>query len=130
VRKLRESGVTIVLTTHYIDEAEDMADRVGVIHHGKIILVEDKVTLMRKLGKKRLTMRIEPALARLPPALAAHGAALSEDGAELTYVYNPGGSRDAVPALLEDLRAAGIGLKDLETTQSSLEDIFVNLVRE
>ena len=130
VRELRESGVTIVLTTHYIEEAEDMADRIGVIHHGKIILVEDKVTLMRKLGKKRLTLRIEPALARLPPDLAARGVALSDDGTELTYVYDPGGSRDAVPALLEDLRGAGIELKDLETTQSSLEEIFVNLVRE
>ena len=130
VRELRESGVTIVLTTHYIEEAEDMADRIGVIHHGKIILVEDKVTLMRKLGKKRLTMRIEPALARLPPDLAAHGVALSDDGTELTYVYDPGGSRAAVPGLLENLRGAGIRLKDLETTQSSLEEIFVDLVRE
>ena len=118
VRELRESGVTIVLTTHYIDEAEDMADRIGVIHHGKIILVEDKVTLMRKLGKKRLTIRIEPALARLPPDLAAHGVALSDDGTELTYVYDPGGSRDAVASLLEDLRGAGIGVKDLETPRA------------
>ena len=130
VRSLRESGVTIVLTTHYIDEAEDMADRVGVIHHGKIILVEDKVTLMRKLGKKRLTLRIAPALAQLPPALAARGLTLGAEGSELSYVYDPGSSQDAVPALLDDLRREGIELKDLETTQSSLEDIFVNLVRE
>ena len=130
VRSLRESGVTIVLTTHYIDEAEDMADRVGVIHHGKIILVEDKVTLMRKLGKKRLTLRIAPALAQLPPALAARGLTLGAAGSELSYVYDPGSSQDAVPALLDDLRREGIELKDLETTQSSLEDIFVNLVRE
>src|SRR5450432_84526 len=130
VRSLRESGVTIVLTTHYIDEAEDMADRVGVIHRGKIILVEEKVTLMRKLGKKRLTLRIEPALALIPPALAGRGLTLSADGAELSYVYDPGGAQDAVPALLEDLQRQGIKLKDLETTQSSLEDIFVNLVRE
>jgi ABC-2 type transport system ATP-binding protein len=130
VRGLRESGVTIVLTTHYIDEAEDMADRIGVIRQGKIILVEEKVTLMKKLGKKRLTMRIAPALAVLPPELAARGLTLDADGSELTYVYDPGGSRDAVPALLDDLRQAGIKLKDLETTQSSLEDIFVNLVRE
>jgi ABC-2 type transport system ATP-binding protein len=130
VRSLRESGVTIVLTTHYIDEAEDMADRVGVIHHGKIILVEDKVTLMRKLGKKRLTLRVAPALAQLPPALAARGLTLGAAGSELSYVYDPGSSQDAVPALLDDLRREGIELKDLETTQSSLEDIFVNLVRE
>ncbi len=130
VRGLREQGVTIVLTTHYIDEAEDMADRVGVIRHGRIILVEDKVTLMKKLGKKRLTLRIEPALAQMPPALAARGLTLCGDGSELTYVYDPGGSQDAVPALLEALREAGLQVKDLETTQSSLEDIFVNLVRE
>jgi ABC-2 type transport system ATP-binding protein len=130
VRKLRESGVTIVLTTHYIDEAEDMADRVGIIQHGRIVLVEDKVTLMRKLGKKRLTMRIEPALIALPASLSAHGVTLSGDGSELTYLYDPGGSRDAVAALLEEVRDAGIGLKDLETKQSSLEDIFVNLVQE
>ena len=130
VRSLRESGVTIVLTTHYIDEAEDMADRVGVIHHGKIILVEEKVTLMRKLGKKRLTLHIAPALAQLPAALAARGLTLGADGSELSYVYDPGSSQDAVPALLDDLRREGIELKDLETTQSSLEDIFVNLVRE
>src|SRR5450755_2000000 len=130
VRGLRESGVTIVLTTHYIDEAEDMADRVGVIRHGKIILVEDKVTLMNKLGKKRLTLRVEPALAQVPPALAARGLTLNGDGTELTYVYDPGGARDAVPALLDELRQAGVQIKDLETTQSSLEDIFVNLVRE
>jgi ABC-2 type transport system ATP-binding protein len=130
VRGLRESGVTIVLTTHYIDEAEDMADRVGVIRHGKIILVEDKVTLMKKLGKKRLTLRIAPPLAALPVSLHTDGLALNGDGSELTYVYDPGGSQDAIPALLDSLRRADIQVKDLETTQSSLEEIFVNLVRE
>ena len=130
VRGLRESGVTIVLTTHYIDEAEDMADRVGVIRHGKIILVEDKVTLMKKLGKKRLTLRIAPALAAIPPTLATEGLSLSADGGELAYVYDSAGSQDAIPALLDALRSAGIQVKDLETTQSSLEEIFVNLVRE
>jgi ABC-2 type transport system ATP-binding protein len=130
VRGLRDQGVTIVLTTHYIDEAEDMADRVGVIRHGKIILVEDKVTLMKKLGKKRLTLRIEPALAQIPPALSVGGLTLGAGGTELAYVYDPGGAQDAVAALLEGLRQAGIRVKDLETTQSSLEDIFVNLVRE
>jgi ABC-2 type transport system ATP-binding protein len=135
VRGLRASGVTIVLTTHYIDEAEDMADRVGIIRHGKIILVEDKATLMRKLGKKRLTLQIEPPLTELPPRLAAiSGLTLAAGGAELNYVYDPGGTQDAVPALLEALRGslpeAGVRVKDLETAQSSLEEIFVNLVRE
>ena len=130
VRGLREQGVTIVLTTHYIDEAEDMADRVGVIRHGKIILVEDKVTLMRKLGKKRLTLHIEPTLTQIPPALIADGLTLGADGSTLSYVYDPGGSEDAIPSLLEDLRLAGVRVRDLETTQSSLEEIFVNLVRE
>ena len=130
VRGLREQGVTIVLTTHYIDEAEDMADRVGVIRHGKIILVEDKVTLMKKLGKKRLTLRIEPALAVLPPSLATTGLTLGAGGTEISYVYDPGGEQDAVAALLDALRDAGVRVKDIETSQSSLEEIFVNLVRE
>ena len=130
VRGLREKGVTIVLTTHYIDEAEDMADRVGVIRHGKIILVEDKVTLMKKLGKKRLTLRIEPALAVLPPCLATTGLTLGAGGTEISYVYDPGGAQDAVAALLDALRDAGVRVKDIETSQSSLEEIFVNLVRE
>jgi ABC-2 type transport system ATP-binding protein len=130
VRGLRASGVTIVLTTHYIDEAEDMADRVGVIRQGKIILVEDKATLMRKLGKKRLTLRLVPPLAALPSGLPASGLSLSADGGELSYVYDPGSAQDAVPALLDALRAAGVRVQDLETTQSSLEDIFVKLVRE
>jgi ABC-2 type transport system ATP-binding protein len=130
VRGLRASGVTIVLTTHYIAEAEDMADRIGVIRHGKIILVEDKATLMRKLGTKRLTLRIEPALAGIPASLADSGLALGAGGSELTYAYDPAGAQDAVPALLDGLRQAGIRIKDVETTQSSLEDIFVSLVRE
>jgi len=130
VRGLRESGVTIVLTTHYIAEAEDMADRVGVIRQGKIILVEDKVTLMRKLGTKRLTLRVEPPLAQVPPSLAASGLALGAGGSELVYAYDPGGAQDAVAAVLERLRDAGIRIKDVETTQSSLEEIFVNLVRD
>ena len=130
VRRLRDSGVTIMLTTHYIDEAEDMADRIGVIHHGKIILVEDKVTLMRKLGTKRLTLRIDPALTALPASLAGSGLAIGADGSELTYAYDPGRAQDAVPALLDGLRDAGIRVNDVETTQSSLEDIFVSLVRE
>ena len=130
VRALRESGVTIVLTTHYIEEAEDMADRVGVISHGKIILVEDKVRLMRKLGKKQLTVQLQHPLAQVPTALASHQLTLNTEGTELTYVYDPRASQGAVAALLDDLSRAGIGLKDLQTTQSSLEDIFVSLVEE
>ena len=130
VRTLRESGVTIVLTTHYIEEAEDMADRVGVISHGRIILVEDKVTLMRKLGKKQLTLQLQRPLAQIPQALAAHLLTMNAAGTELTYVYDPRGSQGAVAALLDDLHQAGIRLSDLQTTQSSLEDIFVSLVKE
>ena len=128
VRSLRESGVTIVLTTHYIEEAEDMADRVGVISHGKIILVEDKVTLMHKLGKKQLVLQLQQPLARLPESLASHALSLSPQGTELTYVYDPRAARNDVAALLDDLHRTGIGLRDLQTTQSSLEDIFVSLV--
>jgi len=127
VRSLRESGVTIVLTTHYIEEAEDMADRVGVINHGRLILVEDKVTLMRKLGKKQLTLQLEQPLAHVPTALADYALALSADGTELTHVYDPRTTH--VAALLEDLQRSGIRLKDVQTTQSSLEDIFVSLVQ-
>jgi len=130
VRALRESGVTIVLTTHYIEEAEDMADRVGVINHGRIILVEDKVTLMRKLGKKQLTLQLQSPLAQIPTALAAHQLVLNGNGSELTYAYDPRASQGAVAALLDDLSRADIKLKDLQTTQSSLEDIFVSLVEE
>ena len=130
VRELRESGVTIVLTTHYIEEAEDMADRVGVISHGKIILVEDKVTLMKKLGKKQLTLQLQAPLDAVPAALAAHALTLTADGCELNYVYDPRAATGAIAALFDDLSAAGIKLKDLQTTQSSLEDIFVSLVKE
>ncbi len=128
VRGLRESGVTIVLTTHYIEEAEDMADRVGVISHGRIILVDDKVTLMHKLGKKQLSLQLQQPLAQIPISLAAHALNLNPEGTELNYVYDPRGSQGAIAALLDDLQHAGIKLKDLQTTQSSLEDIFVSLV--
>ena len=130
VRGLRESGVTIVLTTHYIEEAEDMADRVGVINQGRLVLVEDKATLMRKLGKKQLTLQLREPLAQLPPALSSHVLALNGDGTELTYEYDPRAAQGDVAALLDDVRRAGIQLKDLRTTQSSLEDIFVSLVKE
>jgi ABC-2 type transport system ATP-binding protein len=129
VRTLRASGVTIILTTHYIEEAEEMADRVGVINKGELILVEDKATLMSKLGKKQLTLQLHDKLAAVPPALARHELTLAADGTELVYTYDTQGERTGITALLDDLSAAEIGFKDLHTTQSSLEDIFVDLVR-
>jgi ABC-2 type transport system ATP-binding protein len=130
VRSLRASGVTIILTTHYIEEAEDMADRIGVISKGEIILVEDKAELMHKLGKKQLKLQLNQKLETVPPALAAHGLALSADGAELIYTYDTQGERTGITALLKALNEAGIRFRDLSTTQSSLEDIFVDLVRQ
>ena len=130
VRSLRASGVTIILTTHYIEEAEEMADRIGVINRGEIILVEDKAELMRKLGKKQLTLELRDPLAAVPPALANYGLTLSGDGKDLTYTYDTKGEHTRITALLDDLQHAGIGFSDLRTTQSSLEDIFVGLVRE
>jgi ABC-2 type transport system ATP-binding protein len=130
VRSLRDTGVTIILTTHYIDEAEEMADRIGVISKGEIILVEDKVELMRKLGKKQLTLQLQHTLQIVPSALAKYGLELSRDGGELIYTYDTQGDRGGIVTLLADLTTAGIEFKDLRTTQSSLEDIFVSLVRE
>src|SRR5262245_4407697 len=129
VRSLRASGVTIILTTHYIEEAEDMADRIGVISKGEIILVEEKAELMRKLGKKQLTLQLHKKLDVVPPALAAHNLMLLNGGTELVYNYDTQGERTGITALLQDLTQAGIRFKDLDTTQSSLEDIFVDLVR-
>jgi ABC-2 type transport system ATP-binding protein len=130
VRSLRETGVTVILTTHYIEEAEEMADRIGVIRKGELILVEQKATLMRKLGKKQLTLQLQQPLAQLPDALQSRGLALSADGNELTYTYDAQGPRVGVVELLKDLADAGIPFKDLHTTQSSLEDIFVSLVTD
>jgi len=131
VRNLRASGVTIILTTHYIDEAEEMADRIGVISKGEIVLVEDKTELMRKLGRKQLTLQLQQPLAALPPALAAHNLQLAPGGLELVYTYDTQAHEEAgIAALLRDLNAAGIAFKDLHTTQSSLEDIFVSLVKD
>ncbi len=130
VRELRASGVTIILTTHYIEEAEDMADRVGVINHGEIILVEDKAELMRKLGKKQLTLELRERLDAIPAALAAHNLKLAVGGKELTYTYDTKSEHTGITALLDDLGRAGIKFTDLQTTQSSLEDIFVGLVRQ
>jgi len=129
VRSLRDSGVTIILTTHYIDEAEEMADRIGVINRGEIILVEEKAALMEKLGRKQLTLHLMSPLPAIPPALSAHALALSPDGTELTYTYDSQRERTGITALLGELGAAGIRFKDLHTTQSSLEDIFVTLVK-
>ena len=129
VRALRDSGVTVILTTHYIHEAEDMADRIGVINHGELILVEDKAELMHKLGKKQLTLQLHHALDAVPPALAGHHLALANGGSELVYTYDTQGPRTGITGLLTDLAQAGIRFKDLDTTQSSLEDIFVDLVR-
>jgi ABC-2 type transport system ATP-binding protein len=130
VRDLRDSGVTVILTTHYIEEAEDMADRVGVISKGEIILVEDKAELMRKLGKKQLILQLQKKLDTLPAALAAHNLTLVNDGTELVFTYDTKAERTGVTAMLSTLSDAGIRFRDLQTTQSSLEDIFVGLVSE
>jgi ABC-2 type transport system ATP-binding protein len=129
VRTLQSSGVTIILTTHYIAEAEEMADRIGVINKGEIILVEDKAGLMQKLGKKRLTLHLQSKIDAVPATLAAYNLELSEDGRGVTYNYDTKGERTGITSLLSDLRDAGIRISDLDTTQSSLEDIFVSLVR-
>ena len=128
VSSLRESGVTIILTTHYIDEAEEMADRIGVIRKGELILVEDKAELMRKLGRKQLTLHLQQPLREVPAALAGYALELTNGGADLTYTYDAQGERSGIVALLGELQAAGIAFKDLQTEQSSLEDIFVSLV--
>ncbi|MGX9427409.1 MULTISPECIES: ABC transporter ATP-binding protein [Bradyrhizobium] len=129
VRTLRDAGVTIILTTHYIEEAEEMADRIGVINKGEIILVEDKAKLMEKLGRKQLKLHLAHRIDAVPPALAPYHLVLSEGGTELVYDYDTAGERTGITSLLGDLRNAGIRFSDLETSQSSLEDIFVSLVR-
>ncbi|HEX6997843.1 MAG TPA: ABC transporter ATP-binding protein [Gammaproteobacteria bacterium] len=129
VRTLRDSGVTIILTTHYIQEAEEMADRVGVINKGEIIVVEEKRELMRKLGKKQMTVHLHEPLRALPPGLSAYDLELNGDGTEIVYTYDTQAERTGITALLGELGRAGIRFKDLTTRQSSLEEIFVNLVR-
>src|SRR6267142_4684716 len=129
VRALRDAGVTIIHTTHYIEEAELMADRVGVINKGEIILVEEKTALMHKLGKKQLTLHLLHELDDIPPRLAPYGLSLAHGGRELVYTYDTKAERTGITGLLDDLAAAGIGFKDLQTTQTSLEEIFVDLVR-
>jgi len=130
VRRLRESGVTIILTTHYIEEAEDMADRVGVINKGELIVVEEKATLMQKLGKKQLRLQLHEPIASLPGALTDYNLELNGKGDEIVYTYDTQGERTGITALLKDLSAAGIGFKDLSTHQDTLEQIFVELVKE
>ena len=128
VRRLRERGVTVILTTHYIEEAEEMADRVGVILKGELILVEDKATLMKKLGKKTLTLNLVEPLAAVPPELAQWDLNLRNEGQELEYAFDAQADDTGVPALIRRLEGLGIAFKDLNTRQSSLEDIFVSLV--
>jgi ABC-2 type transport system ATP-binding protein len=130
VRRLRESGVTIILTTHYIEEAEEMADRVGVISKGELILVEEKSELMKKLGKKQLTLNLSEPMAVLPPELAEWNLAIKAEGNELEYSFDGNAERTGIPSLLRRMSDLGIAFKDLHTRQSSLEDIFVSLVSD
>ena len=129
VRALRDSGVTIILTTHYIEEAEEMADRIGVINHGELILVEDKVRLMRQLGKRQLTLQLQRPLAQLPAGLAQYPLELSQDGHSLTFNFDAHSRETGIPGLLRRLSELDIEVKDLNSHESSLEDIFVGLVR-
>ena len=129
VQSLRAAGVTIILTTHYIEEAEQLADRIGIINKGEIILVEDRAELMRKLGKKQLILHLYAKLDAIPPALAAYRLSLAADGSELVYTYDTRSEHAGITALLADVASAGIEFRDLQTTQKSLEDIFVDLVR-
>jgi ABC-2 type transport system ATP-binding protein len=130
VRRLRERGVTIILTTHYIEEAEEMADRVGVIDGGKLLLVEDKAALMRKLGKRQLTLTLQAPLAAVPAELADWSLSLAEDGLHLIYSFDAQAQDTGMPSLLQKLGEMGIAYRDLDTSRSSLEDIFVNLVEK
>ena len=128
VRELRATGVTIILTTHYIEEAEEMADRIGVITKGQLLLVEDKTALMEKLGKKQVTLLLQDRIAAVPAALADYELALSQDGTELTYTYDTRNESRGIVDFMKHVNDAGIQFKDLRTRQSSLEDIFVSLV--
>ena len=130
VRSLRDSGVTIILTTHYIEEAEQMADRIGVINHGEIILVQDKNRLMRELGSKQLVLELQEQLRELPPQLETYNLDIAMDGTELIYTYDSKAEHTGIRALLGDLSSAGIKFNDVKTTQSSLEEIFVDLVKK
>jgi ABC-2 type transport system ATP-binding protein len=129
VNRLRDSGVTIILTTHYIEEAEQIADRVGVINHGELLLVDDKVNLMRELGRKQLIIELKEPINNIPESMTSYALELSDDGHELIFTYDTQGNNTGITALLQALHSAGISMKDLNTTQSSLQDIFVNLVQ-
>jgi ABC-2 type transport system ATP-binding protein len=130
VRDLRGSGVTIILTTHYIDEAEEMADRIGVINKGEMILVEDKVTLLHKLGQKKLTIQLVKPLKSIPPKLKAHNLQLTQEGKALVFNYDTHAKKTGIDTLMDDLKSTKLAFSDLATTQSSLEDIFVDLVKK
>ncbi|CAN7598170.1 multidrug ABC transporter ATP-binding protein [Devosia sp. Root413D1] len=130
IRRLRAAGTTIILTTHYIAEAEEMADRIGIIQHGELVLVEEKAELMRKLGKKQLTLTLQERLDALPEALQPYALELAADGESLVYTYDAQGERSGISGLLADLGSAGVRFRDLRTSESSLEDIFVSLVRD
>ncbi len=130
VRDLRATGVTIILTTHYIEEAEEMADRVGVINKGELVLVEEKVKLLQQLGQKKLTLQLAETMAGLPAALVKRGLLLAPSGRELVYQYDSHASAGVIPKLLAEVSAAGIAISDLHTEQSSLEDIFIGLVKQ
>lgn len=130
VRKLRDDGVTIILTTHYIEEAEEIADRVGVINHGEILLIEQKDTLMKKMGKKQMTIELQEPISEIPAGLAEFPLDLKDDGTALVYSYDTSKERTGITSLLNELAANGLVMSDLSTSQSSLEDIFVGLVRE
>lgn len=130
VRRLQESGVTIILTTHYIDEAEEIADRIGIINNGELLLIEDKLTLMQNLGKKQLVIELKENTSSLPASLDDYALELSNDGTQLTYTYNAKSDSTGITSLLQDINNAGLSLKDLQIEQSSLEDIFVDLVKK
>ena len=130
VRRLRESGTTIILTTHYIEEAEEMADRIGVINKGELVLVEDKQTLMRKLGKKQLTLSLQQPMQTIPKGLSGLPLELSADGSTLVYTFDTQSEETGIANLLRRLGEHGIDFKDLQSSESSLEEIFVSLVRK
>ncbi|MGV6873799.1 ABC transporter ATP-binding protein [Pseudochelatococcus sp. B33] len=130
IRRLNRSGVTIILTTHYIEEAEEIADRVGVINHGELVLVETKDTLMRRMGEKVLTVELREPLAAVPAALSCYNLSLDAGGTSLTYSYDVNAERTGISALLSDLHSEGVAMRDISTRQNSLEEIFVNLVRQ
>ena len=130
VRGLKADGVTIILTTHYIEEAEEIADRIGIINHGELLLVEEKFVLMKRLGQKQIKIELHSPLEKIPESLLPYKLARDEDGRTLTYSYDIHGKRTGITSLLSDLNASGIGLRDVQTTQRSLEEIFVNLVKE